>query len=158
MRHRVILVSLMLLAGGCSPSAEEVEKQKTEAIRSKVDAGVRQALKDPDSAKIVVRQVFPLFDGIVACGVVNAKNSFGGYTGDMAFNIGVNADGRATTPNIANDEMSSAVSAAMCDFEKEYASLPGHYGKPATSEQSKQLVSAYERKVREVIEKISSEK
>lgn len=53
---------------------------------------VRSALKDPDSAKF--RDVRVLGHGethTLACGYVNAKNSYGGYTGDQAFMI---VDGR----------------------------------------------------------------
>lgn len=48
--------------------------------------GVRDLLKDPDSAKF--KAVYAYYTkelGVVACGYVNAKNSFGGYTGFKRF-------------------------------------------------------------------------
>lgn len=156
MRNRMLIILLMGGLAGCSPSKEELEKQKAEAVRVAVEAGVRKALKDPDSARITIRQVFSLYDGTIACGTVNAKNSFGGYTGDMTFDIGINADGSPTAPTIANDEMSNAVFAAMCDFQKEYAARPGNAGKPSTPDQRKQLITAYEKRVREVVQEVAS--
>ncbi|MDR9823489.1 hypothetical protein RJJ63_30130 [Rhizobium hidalgonense] len=60
--------------------------QLSEKQQSAVQAGVRLSLKDPTS---------PLFGGMAAargdggfiyvCGMVNAKNSFGGYTGDQPY-------------------------------------------------------------------------
>jgi hypothetical protein len=67
---RIILMALVL--AGCSPAAD-------------VEHDVAAALKDPASAEfgeITVRG-----DGIsrIACGTVNSKNSFGGYTGHQPF-------------------------------------------------------------------------
>lgn len=47
---------------------------------------VRAALKDPDSAKFgsVSAKQTPA-GGIIVCGSVNSRNSFGGYTGDSSF-------------------------------------------------------------------------
>ncbi len=43
----------------------------------KAEAWVKSVLKDPDSAKFSGQHGY--------CGYVNAKNSFGGYTGDKRF-------------------------------------------------------------------------
>lgn len=45
--------------------------------------GVKQSLKDPDSAKFgeITETTGPM--GKYACVTVNARNSFGGYTGDF---------------------------------------------------------------------------
>lgn len=53
-----------------------------------VQDGVRKSLKDPSSAEFgsykATRSLGP--DGaIVVCGTVNAKNSFGGYTGHLPY-------------------------------------------------------------------------
>ena len=42
-------------------------------------------LKDPDSAKISAVKISA--DGKTVCGLVNAKNGFGGYTGDSVFYV-----------------------------------------------------------------------
>jgi hypothetical protein len=47
---------------------------------------VTNSLKDPESAEF--KNVYANYTdgyGVVACGYVNAKNSFGGYTGYKAF-------------------------------------------------------------------------
>jgi hypothetical protein len=52
-----------------------------------IQAGVRAFLKDPDSAKFsgpVLAAKRPNGD-IEACGMVNAKNSYGGYAGDSPY-------------------------------------------------------------------------
>lgn len=63
---------------------EELDKQIAR------DTGaLREALKDPDSARMsTVRAVrFEAFDRVhtLTCGLVNAKNSYGGYTGEKSF-------------------------------------------------------------------------
>ena len=53
-----------------------------------VQQGVRNVLKDPDSAvfgRIIAGALNASHASLVVCGWVNAKNSFGGYTGDKPF-------------------------------------------------------------------------
>jgi hypothetical protein len=51
-----------------------------------VDEGVRKGLKDPESARFGdIRAVKRQGGKITVCGFVNAKNSFGGYTGMKPF-------------------------------------------------------------------------
>jgi len=49
--------------------------------RQKVDRWMVENLKDPDSRKVE----FGKASHVVACGTVNAKNSYGGYTGKKPF-------------------------------------------------------------------------
>jgi hypothetical protein len=98
----------MLLAGGgilalaaCSSAGMQGSQdfvptpyELSAGERSTVEAAVTRTLKDPTS---------PIFGSIVggidrsggryACGFVNAKNSFGGYTGDTPFEGSFTADG-----------------------------------------------------------------
>ncbi|MCC3256150.1 hypothetical protein [Xanthomonas campestris] len=56
------------------------------------ERAVRRELKDPDSAQFKdVRANYTEEFGVVACGLVNAKNEFGGYKGFRRFVFG---DGR----------------------------------------------------------------
>ncbi|EOX4081583.1 hypothetical protein ACM65P_002639 [Vibrio alginolyticus] len=55
-----------------------------DATMTKVKEVVGNELKDADSAKY--KEVFNK-DRITTCGLVNAKNSYGGYTGYKAFAI-----------------------------------------------------------------------
>jgi len=91
----VILVVIGIIAGsGDSPSGSQAssepskpsfESRKYEAIAGARDA-VKQMLKDPESAQFSDETAFPQgVDGITVCGYVNAKNGFGGYTGNEAF-------------------------------------------------------------------------
>ena len=49
---------------------------------AKAEAAMREQLKDPDSAKFSDAKVFyNTRVGISVCGYVNARNSYGGYTG-----------------------------------------------------------------------------
>lgn len=66
-------------------AAEAAERSKQDRIQSRIwsskDA-VTKILRDPDSAKfgkVVYR------DPGIVCGFVNAKNGFGGYTGEKSF-------------------------------------------------------------------------
>lgn len=65
----------------------------TSEEKSVIESSVRSQLKDPDSAKFT----FPnLLEGNLTdlpgryCGKVNAKNSYGGYSGDQWFATNVN--------------------------------------------------------------------
>ncbi|TGP65469.1 hypothetical protein EN868_03205 [Mesorhizobium sp. M2D.F.Ca.ET.225.01.1.1] len=72
---------------GAQPTVKQTVKRQLSAEEvTVIQKGVRESLKDPDSAR---------FGNMVAaqedansswvCGTVNAKNSFGGYTGDKPF-------------------------------------------------------------------------
>lgn len=71
--------------------AQAIELNEEEKIV--VEKSVREALKDPESARF---KWLPLADkstergatkSIVYCGLVNSRNSFGGYTGDVPFAV-----------------------------------------------------------------------
>ncbi|MBY3756706.1 hypothetical protein GBZ26_11245 [Azospirillum formosense] len=58
----------------------------TKDMQKAIEDGVRNSLKDPLSAQIVHTVAYKEADGgIIACGTVNAKNSYGGYTGSTPF-------------------------------------------------------------------------
>lgn len=59
----------------------------SEKLVSWVRKGVAARLKDPESARFGEMKGMSDNNGaIVVCGLVNAKNSFGGYTGMLPFN------------------------------------------------------------------------
>lgn len=91
---KIIVPFLLLAVAGCQttqqsapPPVEKLEplelnKQQTAAVH----AGASKKLKDPDSAKfsrLSAGQSDP--KTIHICGYVNARNSFGGFTGDKPF-------------------------------------------------------------------------
>lgn len=58
----------------------------TTSQMASVDTGLRASLKDPDSARIAGVSAARGKDGtLTVCGHVNARNSFGGYTGFVPF-------------------------------------------------------------------------
>ena len=91
-RFLTILAALAALAG-CQTSAQiastmeagtpvALNGRQLDAVRS----GVRAVLKDPGSAQFGTIRAVRMSEGAyVVCGYVNARNSFGGYTGHQLF-------------------------------------------------------------------------
>lgn len=84
MKQFACLTFAVLLLVGCGTSDSELVVQAQSSIREK--------LKDPSSAKFERTYVLPHPDTSTkfthlksACGFVNAKNSFGAYTGSVRF-------------------------------------------------------------------------
>jgi hypothetical protein len=80
-----------------------------------VQVGVMASLKDPDSARFGPIYAVRSPDGvIVACGYVNAKNSFGGYTGDQPFNGVLTSSGRFMAAAVGGDDMRISAILTVC--------------------------------------------
>jgi hypothetical protein len=102
------LLALSILLSGCmpqqqiqysqspSPAMKALLEGKPEPIipsfklsaktRGGIEADLRNGLKDPESARFGMMNSVKHPDGTVSiCGWVNAKNSYGGYTGEMPF-------------------------------------------------------------------------
>jgi hypothetical protein len=131
-----LVIAIMLTVTGCGPSDQEKKI-------AKVEVRLKEHLKDPDSANIVVTDIFPMFDGEVACGTVNAKNSFGGYTGEMSFILPMSETGTMWNPSIADSELLSSMLPDDCAFIKAYAQRPGMVGVPAGLEQLRAFSKEY---------------
>src|SRR5262245_3266310 len=71
-----------------------------------IDAAFVQRLKDPDSRKI---DYIGHFYGSAVCGTVNARNSFGGYTGRHMFLAYFDGVGRLLDLQVYNDEQFSSL-------------------------------------------------
>jgi hypothetical protein len=89
MKVRFLLPILAVMAGcvsqgsGMKPVTEFPIDPET---RQKVAVGLAAAMKDPESMRLGAIRAGHTQDGkILVCGWVNAKNSFGGYTGDQPF-------------------------------------------------------------------------
>lgn len=90
------ILAAMLVATSV-PAMAAQDQVPDEAFRAKVETLVRSQLKDPQSA--IFTHV--LYDptsvdkhGVVRyCGLVNAKNSYGGYAGDTPFMVFIERDG-----------------------------------------------------------------
>lgn len=90
---------------GCKPTEKDFIKIG--------ESLVRDSLKDPDSAKLESSfHSSGETDGYV-CGLVNAKNSYGGYTGKKPFYVYIDTlDGKLKSHSavvIANDEDQAAL-------------------------------------------------
>lgn len=81
-----------------------------------VKEGVREELKDPDSAKFegIVAMKDVKDGGITVCGFVNARNSFGGYVGKKPFFGGFGTKGFVAI-RIGGDKTSTLVAYNLCN-------------------------------------------
>jgi len=77
-RSKLVVAAIIASAASGGMYYRVIEWPKNRAIND-----VRERLKDPDSAKF--REVHYNRNNGVACGLVNAKNSMGGYVGDRRF-------------------------------------------------------------------------
>lgn len=118
-----LVVSCALLAGcnttGSSSSLSSIVPGQpvklTAAQINAVHAGVREGLKDPDSARFgMIAAVRDDKDVITVCGMANAKNSYGGYAGSKPYH-GVLAKAGFFVPiGIGGDEDAVQVTSEMC--------------------------------------------
>jgi hypothetical protein len=89
MRLKIIVTALVGFAlAGCVSSSLPKTAPTTldDGMKKTVQTAVTATLKDPNSAMFGAMQAGLRPDGIIlVCGYVNAKNSFGGYTGNKLF-------------------------------------------------------------------------
>lgn len=89
----VALILAVAMCGGCAiqPATDEPPEANLivhldEPTRRIIEDSVRSQLKDPGSATFRnINASSTDRSGTSACGLVNAKNSYGGYTGDQPF-------------------------------------------------------------------------
>ena len=89
----IAVVVLAGLCAGCVTQGQGPTTAKTStpttltaADTKAIHEGIRKALKDPDSARYGTMTASVNEKGsVTVCGFVNAKNSFGGYTGEKPF-------------------------------------------------------------------------
>ena len=125
----VIAVSLFLtfaFVGGCAPVRQvQVEPSKPVKLTTKqinvVKKAVSKNLKDPYSARyrgIVASRVndWP----ITVCGWVNAKNSYGAYTGDAPFIGELGTIGFYPSSGPSSDEYEAASIKRACAVKSLY--------------------------------------
>lgn len=87
-KQLIMGIALVLATSSCvlpEPTPPGIPIELTPSRRAAVEAGVRESLKDPESARFGRMWAARQDDTIHVCGYVNAKNSFGGYTGDSLF-------------------------------------------------------------------------
>ncbi|MBA5776133.1 hypothetical protein H2509_03230 [Stappia sp. F7233] len=117
--NNFLLISGLIVSGlqsPVSPAAQEVHQSYalSEVQVSAIHEGVRDILKDPESARFGEILAAANGEGAVsACGWVNAKNSYGGYTGDKPF-IGLLINGRFVAVFIGDTDADPAVILSLC--------------------------------------------
>lgn len=100
-RRCCVVVLAAGVAGGCQTAATSdivpgsiPRVAITDAQRKALEQAVRVTLKDPESARFGEVIAGTMSSGqTMACGWVNAKNSFGGYVGNKLYSIVINTDG-----------------------------------------------------------------
>ncbi|MFV8984053.1 hypothetical protein [Serratia fonticola] len=112
----VIVVLLLVIANVSDPSPSDAT--------SFVEKGVRNAMKDPDSATFDSVRFYPdespqgeVISGVV-CGYVNGKNSFNAYTGRVRFFSRITVSNNGRTANYSSpaiEEPSNSVSVGGMD-------------------------------------------
>jgi hypothetical protein len=78
-----------------TPKKPNLEEREEEATVN-AEESVKRRLRDPESAHFGSINTFPQGDSgmvVVVCGYVNAKNGFGGYTGEERF-VSIGGAGR----------------------------------------------------------------
>lgn len=108
---------------GLRPDPNRPARAPTAEERSLIEEAVRKGLKDPASASfgenmLVAGTTFSRDPNIwLACGTVNARNSYGGYTGAQAFVSIVGRDQgvmRSTPIEVGGDNLEQRVTMRMC--------------------------------------------
>lgn len=79
-RAGIAFVGIMLLS--VTVSAQTTGEPSLEEFRAVYEPAIKEELKDPDSAKFYWPYYFSReSNGFLTCGYLNAKNSYGGYSG-----------------------------------------------------------------------------
>jgi len=80
----------ILLALSAAPFSNAIAATLTAAQKKIIAEAVKSKLKDPDSAQFQWPDLVEPSNGddnVAYCGQVNAKNSYGGYTGFIPFSV-----------------------------------------------------------------------
>lgn len=114
---RVAMIFLAATLGGCT-TVQTLPKTKhvyiTATMARQIDAGVKRSLKDPDSAIFGETAAGLAPEGYhVICGWVNARNGFGGYTGQQMY-YGLLQSGRFDVIDFASDSASGYAVNTQC--------------------------------------------
>lgn len=93
MKIRFAMLAMGLVLSGCAttPPPHSETRQLSATEKEALRRSLSQTLKDPDSAQfkwmpaVVAKKDAPLDSPIGYCGLVNGKNSYGGYVGFKRF-------------------------------------------------------------------------
>lgn len=116
-----VLIAGVVVACVLAFSAQASSKSRdlTPEEKAYVEKAVKSTLKDPDSAQFKHAKLVLSEDGVVDpyCGMVNAKNSFGGYSGYSVFFVGItnNKDGKRVAIYIGPKEESDTAQQSIIE-------------------------------------------
>jgi hypothetical protein len=102
------------------PAVTFTPAQLTQAQIEAVHAGVRRELRDPESARFGTIVAAQSSRGpLTVCGWVNAKNGFGGYTGDQPY-FGVFRNGAFDPSFVGGDRNEIERTMIICRSDGKY--------------------------------------
>ncbi|HGN9467115.1 TPA: hypothetical protein ACK0LO_000258 [Providencia stuartii] len=81
---RKVLIGVII---ACTLSFGANARDLTQAEITAVENAVRDEMKDPDAAKFYHGDFLKTKTNSLYCGMVNGKNSYGGYTGKKLFSV-----------------------------------------------------------------------
>lgn len=85
-RYLTAIAAAITIAGCASQGVKVTElTDLTAAQRAVIEDAIRLHLKDPELARFSNFKAGSAPEGTTVCGTVNAKNSYGGYTGGATF-------------------------------------------------------------------------
>ena len=97
-KKSVCALATLLLAGCAGVDQVGPEVALPGPVQQTVAQAVANQVKDPNSAEFRNWHAFESQKGLLICGEVNAKNSFGGYVGFVHFVAHASLDGQLLTP------------------------------------------------------------
>jgi len=97
-RYLVVAAAACLLSGCAGVDHVGPEVPLLPAAQQGVARAVADQMKDPNSAQFRNWHAFQSNHGVLVCGEVNARNSFGGYVGFTHFLAHVTPDGKLLMP------------------------------------------------------------
>ncbi|MAW87086.1 MAG: hypothetical protein CMJ42_11205 [Phyllobacteriaceae bacterium] len=113
---------MVLALAGCTTAPAPVSNfdelkyvNLTPELKAKFAEGVKKGLKDPFSA-VVSDTMYAVTDGkmTTACGYVNAKNSFGAYTGDKPWAAMMTSQGIVAPVGVGGTDTETRVVLRFC--------------------------------------------
>jgi hypothetical protein len=120
----VVVAALSLAAcAGVDHAGPEVSLPK--AAQQSVATAVANQMKDPNSAELRNWHAFQSDKGLIVCGEVNSKNSYGGYVGFTHFVAHASPDGRLLTPPALSSASGGGPDPLIDSVWKQY--YPGCY-------------------------------
>lgn len=118
LRNRIAPLMLIVIWPVAGFSSERQKIETTELIVREASARVAAALKDPESARFSDWKAYRNSNGTVdVCGKVNAKNSFGGYSGAAWFVVPESLDVQIYNNSARGFTASNAIVETLCELK-----------------------------------------